>query len=120
MHAKISLGRSIGRVLYYHELKMKKGQAEILAAGNFLKEVRDLTLGDKLYQFERLILQNERADKKVLQVFMTFGKGEQVSNEQMAAVSKDYLQAMGFGDQPWLIYRHNDTGHPHAHLVSTT
>ncbi|HVS98100.1 MAG TPA: hypothetical protein VHE54_16505, partial [Puia sp.] len=73
MHAKISLGRSIGRVLYYHELKMKKGQAEILAAGNFLKEAGELTYRDKLYQFERLVSRNDRADKKVLQVFVSFG-----------------------------------------------
>ena len=120
MHAKISFGARIGRVLYYHELKMKKGQAECLAAENFLKEARDLTLADKLYQFNRMNLPNERARNLVFQVFMTFGKDAPLSNELMAAVSKDYLQAVGFGEQPWLIYRHNDTPHPHAHLVSTT
>ena len=107
-------------MLHYHELKMKKGQAEILAAGNFLKEAEELGYRDKLYQFERLISQNERADKKVLQVFLSFGKDEKVSNAQMAAIGRDYLQAIGFAEQPWLIYRHNDTLHPHAHLVSTT
>lgn len=107
-------------MLLYHELKLKKGQAEVLAAGNFLKEVKELTYRDKLYQLERLASVNERADKKVLQVFLSFGKGEQISNTQMEAVGRDYLQAIGFGGQPWLIYRHNDTQHPHAHLVSTT
>ena len=107
-------------MLLYHELKLKKGQAEVLAAGNFLKEVKELTYRDKLYQLERLASVNERADKKVLQVFLSFGKGEHISNAQMEAVGRDYLQAIGFGGQPWLIYRHNDTLHPHAHLVSTT
>lgn len=107
-------------MLQYHQQKMAKGQAEILAAGNFLKEAKDLTFSDKLYQYDRLISSNERADKKVLQVFLSFGRGEKISNEQMAAVGRDYLQAVGFGEQPWLIYRHNDTLHPHAHLVSTT
>lgn len=120
MHAKISLGASIGRTLHYHELKLKKGHAECLAAGNFLKEAGDLTAADKLYQFQRLILPNERAKKVVFQVFLSFGKDEKLSNEQMTAVGRDYLHAIGFGGQPWLIYRHNDTPHPHAHLVSTT
>lgn len=29
------------------------------------------------------------------------------------------MERIGFGDQPFLVYRHEDSGHPHIHLVST-
>lgn len=31
-----------------------------------------------------------------------------------------YMDKIGFGDQPFLIYKHEDAGHPHVHIVSTT
>ncbi len=29
------------------------------------------------------------------------------------------MQKIGFGEQPWLLYRHDDSGHPHVHMVTT-
>mgnify|MGYP001544730478 CR=1 FL=1 len=30
------------------------------------------------------------------------------------------MEKIGFGQQPFLIYKHEDAGHPHIHIVSTT
>jgi uncharacterized protein YijF (DUF1287 family) len=30
------------------------------------------------------------------------------------------MEKIGFGEQPYLIYKHEDAGHPHIHIVSTT
>ena len=29
------------------------------------------------------------------------------------------MNQIGFGEQPYLVYRHDDAGHPHIHIVST-
>ena len=29
------------------------------------------------------------------------------------------MDQIGFSDQPYLVYRHDDAGHPHIHIVST-
>jgi len=29
-----------------------------------------------------------------------------------------YMEKIGFCEQPYLIYRHYDAGHPHIHIVS--
>lgn len=120
MHATIVLSQSIGRILQYHELKVKRGQAELLEAGNFLKDAPELSYREKLFHFERLISLNEYAEKPVLHVFLRFNLTDKISNEQMKQMAREYLGAMGFGRQPWLAYRHYDALHDHAHLVSTT
>jgi type IV secretory pathway VirD2 relaxase len=28
------------------------------------------------------------------------------------------MERMGYGEQPYLVYRHEDTKHPHLHIVS--
>jgi hypothetical protein len=30
------------------------------------------------------------------------------------------MDKIGFGEQPFLVYKHEDAGHPHIHIVSTT
>jgi hypothetical protein len=30
------------------------------------------------------------------------------------------MDKIGFGDQPYLVYRHLDAGHPHIHIVTKT
>ncbi|HTM93005.1 MAG TPA: relaxase/mobilization nuclease domain-containing protein, partial [Flavisolibacter sp.] len=31
-----------------------------------------------------------------------------------------YMNKIGFGEQPFLVYQHFDAGHPHLHIVTTT
>jgi Relaxase/Mobilisation nuclease domain len=120
MHATLGLSQSIIRVLQYHELKVTRGQAELLDAGNFIKDAHELSYKDKLYHFTRLISLNEYSRKPVWHVFLGFNLADKVSNETMRSIARQYIEGMGFGGQPWLAYRHYDTLHDHVHLVSTT
>jgi hypothetical protein len=119
MHATIKTNKSITRVLQYHELKVRKGIGECIYAENFAKDKEDLNLKDKLYHFHRLTTLNEQSKKNILHIFLNFGFGERMSNEKLATVSKEYMEGLGLGQQPYLVYRHNDTRHLHVHIVST-
>lgn len=72
------------------------------------------------YHYNRLIALDNQGYKPVLHVFMTFSRKDELSNTAMLRVVQDYVPAIGFGNQPWLAFRHRDTLHPHVHLVSTT
>lgn len=120
MHATIILNRSIVRVLQYHELKVEKGIAECIRAENFVKQLGDLGYKDKLYNFQRLMNQNEMAEKKTLHIFLNFGFGEKIANDKLSALTQQYMEGMGWDRQPYLLYRHDDTHHLHTHVVSTS
>jgi hypothetical protein len=38
-------------------------------------------------------------------------------DELMLRVAKDWMEAMGYANTQWLLVRHNDHAHPHAHLI---
>jgi len=38
--------------------------------------------------------------------------------EKLFEIASDYMEKIGFGNQPYLIYQHHDAGHPHIHITS--
>lgn len=119
MVAKINTGKSISKALNYNEQKVQQGRAELLDAVNFLKDANQLNFFEKLCHFERHIGMNERALTNSLHVSLNFDVSEKLSNEKMVEIAATYMDKIGFGHQPYLVYRHEDAGHPHLHIVST-
>jgi len=119
MFAHIHFTDSISRVLHYHEKKLEQGKAECLHAANFIKDLKQLSWDDKLFHFTRLNSRNERARKNTAHIDLNFHPSDVVSNPRMKDIAIQYMKEMGFGSQPFLVYRHYDTPNPHAHVVST-
>jgi hypothetical protein len=119
MVARINSSKSIVRALNYNEQKVRKGRAECLAAQGFLKEVNQLGFYDKLHHFERLLELNERVVTNTLHISLNFDVSEKLEREKLVQIAQTYMEKIGFGDQPYLVYQHFDSGHPHLHLVST-
>lgn len=120
MVAKITIPKSIEAALNYNEKKVQKGNAECLHAANYLADVQQMNFYQKLNGFESLNSLNERATTKTLHVSLNFDPSEKLSNEKLIEVANVYMSKIGFGEQPFLVYKHDDAGHPHIHIVSTT
>lgn len=119
MVAKITVPNSIRRALNYNEQKMKEGVAECIYAHNFLKEADQLNFYEKLNRFEGLIALNKRASTNTIHISLNFGLHEKIDWEKLVEIAAAYMDRIGFGQQPYLVYRHLDAGHPHIHIVST-
>lgn len=119
MFARIKPTRNLYSTLQYNEAKLKNGQAECLLSGNFVKELDRLTKKDKQARFIQRASLNERATNKILQIFISFSVTEKISNDLMREIASRYLKDMGFEKQPFLVYRHYDSGHPHCHMITT-
>jgi len=119
MVARINTGKSISKALNYNEKKVQLGQAELLLAHNFLKDADQMNFNETLRSFEKLTSLNERTATNTLHISLNFDPSEKLENEKLMAIAACYMNQIGFGVQPWLVYRHFDTGHPHIHIVST-
>jgi len=119
MVARINAGKSIAKALNYNEQKVQQGAAQILSASGFIKTLADMNFYDKQQFFERHTSLNHQATTNVLHVSLNFDPSEKLDDDKMIAIANDYMKRIGFGDQPYLVYRHKDAGHPHLHVVST-
>lgn len=120
MVAKITTSKLIEAALNYNEKKVQRGIAVCLHAANYLKEANALNFYQKLASFERLNSLNERATTKTLHVSLNFDPSEKFGEEKLLKIATEYMARIGFAQQPYLVYKHEDAGHPHIHIVSTT
>jgi hypothetical protein len=118
MVARIKCSTSIRKPFHYNDNKVKEGDACLLAAENMLVEVG--TNQDKAVLFlEKQIALRPDVKVNSVHISLNFSPDEQLSDERMEQIAKDYMEGIGFGNQPYLVYRHFDSGHPHCHIVTT-
>lgn len=120
MVARITTPSSIQKTLNYNENKVEKGTAVCIGQNGFLLPARKMNFYHKLEGFKDRNSLNERAKTKTLHVSLNFSTAETLSNEKLLGIASDYMERIGFADQPYLIYHHLDAGHPHIHIVSST
>ncbi|MGY3211801.1 relaxase/mobilization nuclease domain-containing protein [Mucilaginibacter sp. HD30] len=119
MVAKIKSGKSLIGALNYNENKVKQGKATLIAAVKYFKDKEDLSFDDKLLRLTDLAAMNQRAKTNTVHISLNFPSGEKLVDEKLTEIAKDYLAGVGFATQPYLVYRHEDAGHPHIHIVTT-
>lgn len=119
MVARITSGRSIRGALNYNEDKVAQGQAVFIGAENYLKESDRLSVEEKLFVLKDRAGRNERVKTNCVHISLNFESSEKIPAEKMRQIARDYMERIGFSGQPCLVYRHEDAGHPHLHIVST-
>lgn len=120
MQAKIGVKKSVLKPIRYNEQKVAEGKAEKIHAENFLKDHDHLSKEDILERFRQRSSFNERMEDDGVHFSLNFGKQENLGNEKMTLLANRYMTGMGFEDQPYVVYKHNDAGHTHLHIVVTS
>lgn len=119
MVAKVISGQDIKGALNYNEQKVLQGTAQCIHASGFMKDTSKLTFYDKLTRFTDLNDRNTRTRTNTLHISLNFDPGEKLGIDDLNRIASVYMDKIGFGDQPFLVYEHKDAAHPHIHVVTT-
>jgi hypothetical protein len=119
MVARIITGKSLRGALHYNENKVLEGKAELILASGFAGDIDRMNFSQKLQRFENLLMLNPKVKTNTLHISLNFDSAEKLTDETLQQIAVTYMEKIGFGDQPFLAYRHNDAGHDHIHLVTT-
>lgn len=113
-------GKNIRGALSYNEKKLNAGMADLLLASGFGCDVSELGFSAKLARFQRNIEDCSHPRKtNTVHISLNFAKEDMVSDDAMRLIALDYMQQIGFGEQPFLVYKHKDASHQHFHIVTT-
>ena len=71
-----------------------------------------------LETFERYEIGSRRCEKLSFHMSINPSATDGMTQEQVMEFAKDLMKGLGYGDQPFIIYRHNDIEREHYHVVS--
>jgi len=118
MVARFVNGKGIRGMLHYNENKVVAGEAKLLLASGFAGDAAQYSLAQKLRRFQHLTDLNGRVKTNAVHITLNFDPQDKLTNEQLQQISLAYMERIGFGDQPFLVYRHHDAAHTHVHITT--
>ena len=119
MIAKISATENLGGAIGYNFKKVEKGEASILLAAELYQDREGrYTMEDVIADIEALIPKNCRTKKTVFHCSLNPHPDDKISDEQLVQVAREYMEALGYGKQPYIVFKHNDIAREHIHIVS--
>lgn len=111
--------KDLGKVIRYNERKVLNKEAAYLCAVNYHKEIGELTMAEKVGVLRNRNLLRPGCKANTPHITLSFVPGENLSDQTLIDIAQAYMEGIGFGDQPYLVYKHLDTKHPHLHIVTT-
>lgn len=112
---------SLYGALAYNHGKVAAGTAEILSGNRMISDRLGLPSEDMrlaLLSFENYLLANRNTEKPVLHISLSPAPEDRLTDGQLVELADQYMQKMGYGNQPYIAYKHADTHNTHIHIVS--
>ena len=119
MIAKISATENLGGALGYNFKKVEKGEASILLAAELYQDKEGTyTMAEVFADMQALIPEKCRTKKMVFHCSLNPHPDEKLSDERLTQIAKEYMEALDYGNQPYIVFKHNDIAREHIHIVS--
>lgn len=121
MVANIRTGATVGGAIRYNEEKVNRGQAEVLFWNRMLDPFD--TSGRMSHErcmasFDPFLQANRRTTNTVFHVSLNPSPEDRLTDEQLGEIAREYMERMGYGEQPYIVFKHGDIAREHLHIVS--
>ncbi|MBS5021329.1 MAG: relaxase/mobilization nuclease domain-containing protein [Alistipes sp.] len=121
MVANIRSGSSPGGALYYNKEKVDRDEAEILYWQKMLEPFDKhgrMDVDACMESFRPYLEANRRTANTVFHVSLNPSPEDKLTDEQLREIANEYMQKMGYGNQPYIVFKHTDIDREHLHIVS--
>lgn len=119
MVAKISIGSSLYGALSYNGEKMNKEQGRVLGANKIILPADgQIDIARMVENFNAFMPKTGKTQKPVLHISLNPHPDDRLTEQQYEILAREYLEKLGFGEQPYIIYKHEDIDRHHIHIVT--
>jgi len=119
MNTKLTSGNTLYAALSYNQNKVDAAQATIISTNKIIETAAGtVDIHTCLKSFDPYLLANRRTEKPVLHISINPDPKDILIDEQLSEIAQEYMQKMGYGDQPFVVYKHEDIDRKHIHIVS--
>lgn len=119
MVAKINVGSSLFGALAYNQNKIDEEQGKILFSNRmFESEDGNFSIQRCMECFEMQLPQDIKTEKPIIHISLNPHPDDKLSDEQLSEIAQEYMEKLGYGNQPYMVYKHEDIDRHHLHIVS--
>lgn len=119
MVAKISLGNSIYGALAYNAEKINKEKGRLLDTNKIYNDGSGSVNIHKAHEdFKRWMPTATRTEKPMVHISLNPHPDDHPTDAELTQIAREYMEKMGFGDMPFLIFKHEDIERHHVHIVA--
>lgn len=119
MIAKIGRSGNLYGALAYNQLKVEHENGQILFASKMIETANGhYSVAQLAQSFAPYLIANRNTEKHTLHISLNPDPNDKVSNEKYREMAEQYMREMGYGEQPFVVFKHTDTSRSHIHIVS--
>ena len=119
MVPNITSGSSFYGVIAYNKIKVDDGTAKVLWHPKIAADTSgNVPIGNCVQAFEPYIALNPHVRKPVIHISLNPSPKDILSKEQMTVLAQEFMEKFGYGNQPYIVWLHEDIDRKHMHIVS--
>lgn len=119
MVAKINYGSSLYGALAYNGEKVNEGVAKILETNKMFSPADGThDISACMQDFMAYMPSHVLTKKPVIHISLNPHPDDRLTDEQFSAIAREYIEKMGYANQPFIVYKHEDIDRHHLHIVT--
>ena len=119
MVAKISVGNSLYGALAYNGEKINKEEGRLLTTNRIYNDgTGTVDIRRAMEDFLALMPVRSKVEKPVVHISLNPHPDDILTDTELQDIAWEYLEKMGFGNQPYLVFKHEDIDRHHLHIVT--
>lgn len=119
MVPNITSGSSFYGVIAYNKIKVDDGTAKVLWHPKIAADISgNVPIENCVQAFEPYIALNSHVRKPVIHISLNPYPKDILSEEQMTVLAQEFMEKFGYGNQPYIVWLHEDINRKHMHIVS--
>ena len=119
MVAKINYGNSLYGALAYNGEKVNEGVAKILDTNKVFSPADGThDISACMQDFMAYMPSHVLTKKPVIHISLNPHPDDRLTDEQFSAIAREYIEKMGYANQPFIVYKHEDIDRHHLHIVT--
>ena len=119
MVAKISVGSSLFGALAYNGEKINEAKGRLLTTNRIYNDgTGTMDIHRAMEDFLALMPMRSKVEKPVVHISLNPHPDDILTDTELQDIAREYLEKMGFGNQPYLVFKHEDIDRHHLHIVT--
>lgn len=119
MVAKISIGSSLYGALAYNGEKINEAKGKLLVTNKIFDEgTGKVDIHRAVEDFKCYMPLQVRTEKPVIHISLNPHPDDKLTDVELANIAQEYMDKLGYGNQPYMVYKHEDIDRKHLHIVS--